>query len=215
MTDVATQTDNLPMTPTEKTNIKATQIKEVKTLADFARVKNYTWPEEVYLATKHEIGPMVKIGKEYDLLVWDEGEASGSQTNKVLDKYNELKELEGDTTYLYLTTKQVDASGRKIERNQIVTKMKTDGSEADCFHKLCHLKDNMKREGRKLVAMYPPSDDDRGEVFRKMVECTFAGSDIQCCVCYTNKRRERQSRERETDALIVCKEEGRTFAPTF
>lgn len=165
MTDVATQTDNLPMTPTEKTNIKATQIKEVKTLADFARVKNYTWPEEVYLATKHEIGPMVKIGKEYDLLVWDEGEASGSQTNKVLDKYNELKELEGDTTYLYLTTKQVDASGRKIERNQIVTKMKTDGSEADCFHKLCHLKDNMKREGRKLVAMYPPSDDDRGVRF--------------------------------------------------
>ena len=178
--DIAVQTEYI---------LEKAQIREVTTYEDFMRIKNFTWPEAVYESTKHEEGSVLQLPKEYDLIMWNEGDAN----KKSLQRNQELQELKGEITHLYLSTKSEDSLGKQKVSEQVITKLETDGSEKDCFRKLTFAKQKIQTRGCKRVAMYPPGDDSRGDIFRTMVECIFVNSGVQCCVCYNKKRRGRQN----------------------
>ena len=91
----------------------------------------------------------------------------------MMDKYRELKEMTGKTTYLHITTKRIDHEGNKIERERVLTKMETDCSESDCYENLLHVREFMEKNDRTNVALYPPGDGRSGETFDRMAECTY------------------------------------------
>ena len=205
--NTATQTEGKH----EKKRIEKEQIAKANTYDDFVSAKELEWPEKVYTVTKHEEGTITQVGKEFDLIIWDEGKDANTQTREALNRYQELQELEGEMALLYLTTKSVDAQGTHKTRDQVITRLKTDGSEKDCYNKLKNFMRRMKGKQRTKVAVYPPGEDGDGSVLRKMAECVFAGTGIECRVRYKEKRRAIQKGGRRTDAIIVT-QEGKTYA---
>ena len=99
---------------------------------------------------------------------------------------------------------------------KILSKIETDGTEEDCFGKLQQVKEFMVKNGRTMLALYPPVDEENGDTLRRMAECVFGGTTyIKCIVCYRKGRRTppKAMREREkTDALIVSCAKGQTYA---
>ena len=207
--ETATQTEDGETNEPGDYIVKREQILEVKNHEDFKQIRNFEWPEETYVSTKHEAGQVTQTGKETDILVWDEGEDNGSQTRRAMAKHPELRELEGDIAHLYLGVESEDASGKRRKSEQVITKIKTNGSERDCFQQMVRVRERMVEKNRIRVATYPPGTDENGEVFRKMAECVFAGTNIECGVYYQHKTKE--PHKRETEAIIV-KQEGKTYA---
>ena len=212
--DESTQTerDTKPENKEERTLKMKTKIKETNTLEGLKIITNQDWPDEVYTATRHINGSVLQKDREADLVIWDEGEAAGLQTRAAVKKYEELRELKGEMAHLLLSTTTVDATGQRTPKERAITRLQTDGSNEDCFLKLTMVKNNLKERGSKSVAVYPPVGDERGDAFRKIAECVFAGTGVTCWVCYNNKKRKSEQRKRETDAIIIKGEEGRTFA---
>ena len=124
----------------------------------------------------------MQAGREFNLVVWDEGKNRGEQSKRLMDKFRELKEMTEKTTYLYITTKRIFNEGNKMEREQILTKIETDGSNHDCYENLMRVKYFMINNGRNSVALYPPGDGRGGDTFRKMAECIFGDPGINCCL---------------------------------
>ena len=208
MTERATQTKQSRMAEPADGKVRREYIAKVKDYEDFARIKGLAWAEEVFSSTSHEDAPITQAGKDNDLIVWDEGEVAAQQSKKIMDKYLELRELAGDKAYLHLCTKSEDADGNCRSREQTISKIRTDGTERDCFVKLTEARDRMLDRERTKIAVYPPVGDDNGELFRKMTESIFAGTEIKCSVHYQHKRRETQ--KKDTDAIIIS-QEGKTY----
>ena len=210
--EMATQTIETITEEDGHRRVKSEEIRKVSNYEEFTRIRNYDWPEETYTASKHEEGLVTQAPKEYDIVVWDEGDAAGEQTKRAMRRYPELCDLEGETAYLYLTTKSENAQGILKTIEQVIMKYKTDDSEADCWKKLTEIR-RMEERHRTEVAMYPPGEDARGKIFRKMVECVFVASKIKCSVWHkrSNKKREDNKRQNATDAIIVS-QKGKTYA---
>ena len=149
----------------------------------------------------------MQADREYNLVVWDEGKTREEQTKRLMDKFRELKEMTGKTTFLYITTKRIDHEGNKIEREQMLTKIETDCSELDCYENLMRVRDFME----KNVALYSPGDARRVEIFGKMAECIFGGTGLNCCVYRSSSKKENSQKGRDTDAIIVS-QEGKSYA---
>ena len=165
--------------------VKKAQIAEVDNYDDYARVRNLEWPEEVYVATIHEEGMILQADREYDVVVWDEGDVTSIQTKKVLNRYTELRDIEGEVAYLYLTTKREDAQGNYTTNERVIMRMRIGEDESEYINKLKEVRRRMEEKGR---IKYPPTEDDRGEKFRRMVECVFASSNIKCNVWYKENK---------------------------
>jgi len=205
--DGATQTGEDDLQVTEQ------QIRAVKNIKDFDTIKNMQWKESLY-TTKIVNESVVRAGRDSDLLVWQEKPREGAQTERILNRHEELRETRGDAVHVYLTSKTVDGDGTERIQEQVLIKRTTDGSEADCFDTLKEVRQWMSEHGRGALALYPPCEESRGPLFRKMIECVFAGSGVACAVHYEAPltgavaRREREV----TSAIIVGKPEGGTYA---
>ena len=125
--DVGVQTEEFEFwTPEGKVRkIEQEQIREIKTYEDFARIRNFDWTEKLYTVERQECSPLQAV-REYELVVWDEGEKRGEQTKRIMDKYKELKEITGKATHLHITTKRIDHEGNKLETEKVLTKVETD-----------------------------------------------------------------------------------------
>ena len=214
--EIATQTET-PPTKTEKPKqLQKSQLSAAKDYAGYQDLKKYEWPEDL-CTVEHREG--TEPPPSYDLVVWDEGEKRCPQTKQMFQKHPELEELSGQVTYLYLTTKKVEADGKTDVTEKILTKVETDGTEEDCFGKLLQVKEFMAKNGRATLALYPPVDEGNGDTLRRMAECVFGGggtTNIRCAVYYRGGRRappKAAMREREkTDALIVTCAKEQTYA---
>ena len=102
-------------------------------------------------------------------------------------KYPDLEETKGGYTQLYLTTRMRDSEGKESLKEQVVTKMVTDGSDSHCYYQLEAMREDMEKTTREVIAIYSPGIDGNGVIVRKMAECIFANSRIHCKVYYTSK----------------------------
>ena len=198
-----------------KETIKEEQISDAHTYADYKRVKEYIWPEEIYKRTKREDVFSPKMAKGRDILIWDEGDKKGEQTKTWLERYPDLKEMTGKITHIYVTMRKVDSQGESVVDEQVITRVETDGTEKDCYGGLTRAADFMVKNGRKAILMYPPIEESNGTAFRKMVECVFADTEVDCTIIYgrVDKRIAKRARERNSgDAVIVKRSEGETYA---
>ena len=84
----------------------------------------------------------------------------------------------------------------------------TDCSESDFYDNLLRVRETMKKNDRKYVALYLPVDGSSGEIFDKMAECIFGGTDLNC---RSSRKREKGRKGRDTDAIIVSRE-GKSYA---
>ena len=132
-----------------------------------------------------------------------------------MGKYADLVETKGEYTQLLLTTRMRDAEGKENTKEQVVTKMVTDGSERHCYQQLQAMKEDMKKNKREVIAIYPPGNDGNGAIIRKMAECVFANTEIHCKVYYTTKGDTKTSGRKgadNTEAILVSKGEGKSYA---
>lgn len=165
------------------------QIEAVDTLEDFQHDKNLNWPEEVF-RVRHVEGSPLSVQRDSDLVVWEESPKLSELYPKLADAHPELKEMTDAVGYLYETTKRVDMKGRKIEKEIIIVKIKTDATENYCLEHLRTMKTFMSRHGRKKISLYPPVEDVRGPIFHKMTEYVFGGeTEMDCRVYYASQRR--------------------------
>ena len=189
------------------------EIEKVDGIEEYRRIKNMDWPKEVY-STCHIEGSVTEIGNDTDLLVWEETPKSSRQTEDTFKRYRELGTAKGERAYVFLTSETIDEEGVVTKADQILIKMTTDGTEEDCFRKLKSLKDMMMERGRKRIALYPPCGNQNGPAFRKMAECllgTIKG--IECVIYYhTPAMKEQKPRQRNTDAMIISREKGKSYA---
>ena len=216
--DTGTQTEESRVLEPTDGKVEKLCIRKAREYADYMRLKNLSWPEDVY--TTRRVDGSVEENTESDILVWNEQPTNSGQTAELFRRFEDIRKAKGDRAVVFLTAKTMDFEGRETVRDQTLLKLSVDGTERDCFEKLKQTREFLRRRGRVKVALYPPGGSHRGYIFRKMVECAFGGSDIECTVYYrgtTGKdtkapAAEAARRARATDAVIVGREEGKTYA---
>ena len=115
---------------------------------------------------------------------------------KITETHLELTEITDGVFYLYLTTRRVTMKGKKTEKEMLLTKIKADAMNKDCLEHLRAVRAFMRSHGRKSVALYPPVDDSRGSIFRKMAKCVFGGRRRTTTACILGARCEIGRRRR-------------------
>lgn len=89
-------------------------------------------------------------------------------------------------------------------------------NEEEWYNALLIIKNKMRHQRNKKIALFPPVTDKRGIETEKIMEVIFHGTDIKCII-FVRKlegRKERvpiRDRNRGTDALII-NQEGKTYA---
>ena len=195
------------------------QIMAVTNYDGFVDIKNKSWPQEMYTNSSHTEGPIIRAGSGEDMLIWDEGERAGSQTKRVMGIYPDFEEKKGEFAPLFLSKRMRDMEGKETIKEQVITKLATDGNESNCYKQLTVMKEDMQKNGRNMLAIYPPCNDDNGGLVRKMVECIFGNTSIHCKVYYTitskNKIAKKNSDKKgkaNTEAVLINKMEGKSYA---
>ena len=94
-------------------------MKTVSKYDDFARIKNFSWLQEIFIRSKNVEGTIIQAGKGEDVLVSDEGYKNAPQTKRVMGKYPDLGETKGQYTQLHLTRMR-DSEGKESTKEQIV-----------------------------------------------------------------------------------------------
>ena len=90
------------------------------------------------------------------MFVWDKNEKKvNAQGIDMKERYQELLEIKGKITHLVMNTKTIDTKGKKNEKEQIIRKIKTDGTGVDCYKNLREIKKNMvKHEGTRRLCLH-------------------------------------------------------------
>ena len=182
-------------------------------MKDYYSLKKLEWPSETY-ATRHVDGTVTDAELTTDLLVWKETPKTSQQTKELHRRYKDLRGIKGRNAMVYLNTRTEDFDGEKTERDQVLLKLCTDGTESDCFRKLCEARDYMVKQERKCIALYPPKGNHLGPSYRKMVECIFGQSNIECTIYFQDldKKSKMLTKRNGTYAVIVRREQGGTYA---
>ena len=188
------------------------QVIEAQGVEDYCKLKGLEWQSGAYVS-RHVNGSIADAEHTADLLVWEESPKISPQSEELLKRYKELEKTKGKQAAVYLRTRTEDFEGEGTESEQILLKLSTDSTESDCFRKLVYAREFMRKRERKNIAMYPPKGNHLGPDFRKMVECAFGHTDIKCTVHYWNPGGKNKGAARGgTDAIIIRREEGRTYA---
>ena len=187
-------------------------MREAQDIEGYRKIKEQEWPSELYMTIRVD-GAVEDAELTTDVLVWEEVPKISQQTSGLYKRYEALRSLKGKKAAAYVKTTIEDFNGGTTERDQALLKLQTDGSEDDCFHKLKEAREFMEKRGRQHIALYSPGSF-RGQAFRKMIECAFGTSDVKCTVYYKGMDREdkRTARKNNTNAVIVTREQGGTYA---
>ena len=63
-----------------------------------------------------------------------------------MEKYPDVQEMKGKSTYVYVTTKKVDNDGRIAIAERVLTKVETNCTEEDCYETLVKARAFMEKK---------------------------------------------------------------------
>lgn len=129
-----------------------------------------------------------------------------------VEKFKELKEMEGRISHIIVSIKTISEAGNLCAREKWVSRLEIANTKPDWFEALRLLQAVLIDKGQTKIAMYPPCNDPSGLGTRKMAECIFRDTNIKCLI-YVKARKEVKYQEKikkeDSDAIII-KQQGKS-----